>query len=52
MFNNATDNSEEQKRKKQTRYITFTIAVIDGFCVKTNKFVGPILSVKFYFSWV
>jgi len=50
MFNNATDNSEEQKRKKQTRYITFTIAVIDGFCVKTNKFVGPILSVKFYFS--
>ena len=52
MFNNAKDKSEEQKRVKSTRWITFTIAIIDGFHVKTNKFSGPILSVKFYFSWV
>jgi hypothetical protein len=50
MFNNTTDNSEKQKREKQTRCITFTIADIDAFRVKNNKISGLILSVKFYFS--
>jgi hypothetical protein len=52
MFNNATDNSEEQKREKSTRWITFMIAINVGFRVKTNTFSGPILSVKFYLRWV
>jgi hypothetical protein len=52
MFNNAKDKSEEQERVKSTGWITFTIAVFDGFHVKTNTFLGPILSVKFYFNWV
>jgi hypothetical protein len=51
MFCKVTENNEERNREKSTQWITL-IAFIDWSHVKSNKFLGPMSSVKYNFSWV